>query len=99
MTRSQQGRSRAPVEDDGVGKAAVARVSMATQVDGTAENQGSYPKTSQPNSVVQGEKVSVMEGMDGLMVGDDDQSPGMDRLGVFTGPINQMVNRDRKSVV
>ena len=41
----------------------------------------------------QGEKVSAIEGMDGPMVGDDDQSPGMDRLGVFTGPINQMVNR------
>ena len=39
----------------------------------------------------QGEKVSAIEGMDGPMVGDDDQSPGMDRLGVFTGPINQMV--------
>ena len=32
-----------------------------------------------------------MEGMDGPMVRDDDQSPGMDRLGVFTRPINQMV--------
>ena len=32
-----------------------------------------------------------MEGMDGPMVRDDDQSPSMDRLGVFPRPINQMV--------
>ena len=32
-----------------------------------------------------------MEGMDGPMVRDDEQSPGMDKLGVFTRPINQMV--------
>ena len=70
----------------------MARVSMATQVDGTAENQGICPESSQPNPMFQGEKVSMMEGMDGPMVGDDDQSPGMDRIGVFTGPINQMVN-------
>ena len=71
----------------------MARVSMATQVDGIAKNQGICQESSQPNPVFQGEKVSVIEGMDGPMVGDDDQSPGMDRLGVFTGPINQMVNR------
>ena len=71
----------------------MARVSMATQVDGTTENQGSCPESSQLNSVFQGENVSAMEGMDGPIVGDDDQSPSMDRLGVFTGPINQMVNR------
>ena len=92
MTRSQQGRGRAPIKDDGAEKAAVARVSMATQVDGIAENQGICPESSQPNPVFQGEKVSVMEGMDGPMVGDDDQSPGMDEIGVFTRPINQMVN-------
>ena len=40
----------------------------------------------------QGEKVSAMEGMDGPIVGDDDQSPGMARLGVFTGPLIHMVN-------
>ena len=40
----------------------------------------------------QGEKVSAMEGMDGPMGCDDDQSPGMAGLGVFTGPLNQMVN-------
>ena len=70
----------------------MARVSMATQVDGTAENQRSCPESSQLNSVFQGEKVSAMEGMDGPNVGDEDQSPGMARLGVFTGPINLMVN-------
>ena len=86
--RSQHGRGRAPVEDDGTGKAAIARVSMATQVNGTAENHGICPESSQPNPVFQGEKVSAMEGMDGPMVGDDDQSPGMDKLGVFTRPIN-----------
>ena len=91
-TRSQQGRGRAPIKDDGAEKATVARVSMATQVDGIAENQGICPESSQPNPVFQGEKVSVMEGMDGPMVGDDDQSPGMDEIGVFTRPINQMVN-------
>ena len=32
-----------------------------------------------------------MEGMDGPMVGDDDQSLGMDGHGAFTGPIIQMV--------
>ena len=86
-TRSQQGRSRASVEDDGAGRAAVARVSMATQVDGTAENQGSCLEFSQLNFVFQGEKASAMEGMDGPIVGDDDQSPGMAGLGVFTGPL------------
>ena len=91
-TRSQQGRSRASVEDDGAGRAAVARVSMAPQVEGTAENQGSCPESSQPNSVIQGEKVSAMEGMDGPMSGDVDQSPGMAGLRVFTGPLNQMEN-------
>ena len=70
----------------------MARVSMATQVNGTAENQGSCPESSQPNSVFQGEKALAMEGMDGPMGGDDDQSPGMAGLGVFTGPLNQMVN-------
>ena len=40
-TCSQQGRSRVLVEDDGAGRVAVARVSMATPVDGTAEIQGS----------------------------------------------------------
>ena len=75
------------VEDDGVGRVAVARVSMATPVDGTAENQGNCPEFSQLNSVFQGEKASAMEGMDGPIVGDDDQSPGMAGLGVFTGPL------------
>ena len=89
--RSQHGRGRAPVEDDGAGKATIARVSMATQVNGTAENHGICPESSQPNPVFQGEKVSAMEGMDGPMVRDDEQSPGMDKLGVFTRPINQMV--------
>ena len=64
---------------------------MATQVNGTAENHGICPESSQPNPVFQGEKVSAMEGMDGPMVRDDEQSPGMDKLGVFTRPINQMV--------
>ena len=91
-TRSQQGRSRASVEDDGAGRAAVARVSMATQVDGTAENQGSCPEFSQLNSVFQGEKASAMEGMDGPSVDNDDQSLGMAGLGVFTGPLIHMVN-------
>ena len=46
MARSQQGRGRAPVEDDSTRKAAVARVSMATQVDGTAKNHGICPESS-----------------------------------------------------
>ena len=81
------------VEDDGVGRVAVAKVSMATPVDGTAENQGSCLKFSQLNSVFQGEKASAMEGMDGPSVGDDDQSPGMAGLGVFNGALIQMVSR------
>ena len=75
------------LKDDGAGRAAVARVSMATQVDGTAENQGSCLEFSQLNFVFQGEKASAMEGMDGPIVGDDDQSPGMAGLGVFMGPL------------
>ena len=81
------------VEDDGVGRVAVARVSMATPVDGTAENQGSCREFSQLNSVFQGEKASAMEGMDGPSVGNDEQSPGMAGLGVFNGALIQMVSR------
>ena len=38
----------------------------------------------------QGEKITEMEGMAGLMSGGDDLNPSMNELGAFTGPMNQL---------
>ena len=98
--RSQQGSGRASDEVDGDGMDACARAYTATQDAGTAGKHGIIPEVPLPNPEFQGEKITEMEGVDGLMSGGDNLSLSTDGLGAFTRPMNQIeVNGPMNQIV